>query len=75
MIWGNFITMTAYNYLRSGERGCSVMSHNAIIGLVIYFSYFILFGKFFKETYLSGRRSKIMKNEMKNKIYGRIKTN
>ena len=73
MIWGCFVTMAAYNYVRSGEYGCSVTPHNAKIGLLIYFTYFILFGKFFKETYLSGKSSKVF--EKKNGIHHRIKTN
>lgn len=71
MIWGCLITITAYNYARSGEVECSVTLHNAQVGLLIYFSYFILFARFFKQSYLLKRHEK--KVGKKNEIGDRLK--
>lgn len=53
MVWGCFITITTYNYIKNDQIDCHVKPHNAIIGLLIYCSYFILFSRFFKQAYLS----------------------
>ena len=52
MIWSCFIIIIAYNYGRSSEVECSVTLHNAQMGLLIYFSYFIPFARFFTQNYL-----------------------
>ncbi|CAD1468679.1 unnamed protein product, partial [Heterotrigona itama] len=69
MIWGCFITIIAYNYARSGEVECSVTLHNAQIGLLIYFSYLILFVRFFIQSYLLKKHEKkVNKSEKKSEI-------
>ena len=71
MIWGCFITIIAYNYASSDEAECSVALHNAQIGLLIYFSYLILFARFFKQSYMLKKYEK--KVEKKNEIDDRLK--
>ncbi|XP_050593834.1 elongation of very long chain fatty acids protein 6-like [Bombus affinis] len=58
MIWGCFVTIMAYSYVKSGQVECHVKLQNAKIGLLIYLSYFILFGRFFKQAYMSNKHGK-----------------
>lgn len=59
MVWGCFIATMTYNYIRNDQIDCHVKSYNIKIGLLLYFSYFILFSRFFKQAYLSNNCRKI----------------
>ncbi|XP_071857614.1 very long chain fatty acid elongase 6-like [Bombus fervidus] len=59
MVWGCFITIMTYNYIKDDQIDCHVKPNNAKIGLLIYFSYFILFSRFFQQAYLSKNCRKI----------------
>ncbi|XP_050475673.1 elongation of very long chain fatty acids protein 6-like [Bombus huntii] len=59
MVWGCFTAIMAYNYITNNQIDCHVKSHNAKICLLLYFSYFVLFSRFFKQAYLSNNCRKI----------------
>lgn len=60
MVVGFFVTGAAYYYITNGEKECHATTFNAVCGLLMYFSYFVLFAMYFYKTYLSGnRRTKV----------------
>ncbi|XP_043602008.1 elongation of very long chain fatty acids protein 6-like [Bombus pyrosoma] len=56
MVIGCVATIAAYYYRESCGLECYITRKNFIFGFAIYFSYLILFGKFFFESYLSDKR-------------------
>ncbi|XP_076757559.1 very long chain fatty acid elongase 6-like [Xylocopa sonorina] len=58
MVIGCFINVTAYQYLKSGQIDCNISRVNVTLSLTMYFSYFVLFAKFFQKAYLSARAGK-----------------
>ncbi|XP_033355404.1 elongation of very long chain fatty acids protein 6-like [Bombus vosnesenskii] len=60
MVVGFFVTGAAYYYIKIGEKECHATTFNAACGLLMYFSYFVLFAMYFYKTYLSGNsRTKV----------------
>lgn len=57
MLVGMYVTIKAIMYQQAGLE-CSVNKTNSILGLLMYFSYFVLFGKFFIDSYVTGRRKR-----------------
>ncbi|XP_076623232.1 very long chain fatty acid elongase 6 [Colletes latitarsis] len=58
MVTGCFINIRTYQYLETGQTDCHVSRMNVKISLLIYSSYFILFAKFFHDSYLVSKSSK-----------------
>ena len=59
MVVGIFVTCRAVVYQANG-KDCSVNKTNSILGLAMYSSYFLLFGKFYVETYvLKTKKAKV----------------
>ncbi|XP_076299155.1 very long chain fatty acid elongase 6-like [Lasioglossum baleicum] len=65
MIIGCVINITAYQYLESGLIECGITQVNVKFSLAMYFSYFVLFAKFFHKAYLGGNggRAKAVKKD------------
>ena len=58
MIVGCFINIWAHQFLKSGQA-CHISSFNIKLSIAMYFSYFVLFARFFQKAYLSsGKKSK-----------------
>ncbi|XP_071873764.1 very long chain fatty acid elongase 6-like [Bombus fervidus] len=53
MIVGCVIVFAAYCYIQTNE--CNVTLYNIKISMLMYFSYFILFARFFQQAYLSNK--------------------
>lgn len=54
MIVGCAINIWAHNYLKvAGQSACNISELNIKLSIVMYFSYFVLFARFFYKTYLS----------------------
>merc|ERR1712194_652720 len=51
MVVGIFATVKGVMYQMAGEE-CHVNKTNSILGLLMYFSYFLLFAKLFVENYV-----------------------
>ena len=58
MIVGCAINIWAYQYLESGQTECHITRVNIKYSLTMYFSYFVLFARFFHKAYLGGSRSR-----------------
>jgi len=56
MLVGMFITIRAVLYQVDGQE-CHVNKTNSVLGLTMYFSYFVLFGKLFVDHYLLGKKA------------------
>ncbi|XP_033200974.2 very long chain fatty acid elongase 6-like [Bombus vancouverensis nearcticus] len=56
MVIGCVATIVAYYYPEIRGLECYITRKNVIFGFAIYFSYLILFGKFFFKAYLSDKR-------------------
>ena len=52
MVMGCIVTIAAYYYQRSGHFECYTTQKNFIFGFLMYFSYMILFARFFYKSYL-----------------------
>lgn len=61
MIVGCAINLWAYNAMKQNE--CHISPLNVKLSIAMYFSYFVLFARFFQKAYLSGNR-KITKKEL-----------
>lgn len=60
MVVGFFVTGAAYYYIMNGEKECHATTLNIVSGLLMYFSYFVLFAMYFYKTYLAGNsRTKV----------------
>ncbi|XP_012272622.1 elongation of very long chain fatty acids protein 6 [Orussus abietinus] len=58
MIIGCAINLWAYQFLESGQSECRISRVNIKFSLTLYFSYFVLFARFFRKSYLNdGRKS------------------
>ncbi|KAK3931768.1 Elongation of very long chain fatty acids protein 6 [Frankliniella fusca] len=58
MIVGCCVNILAYQYLKAGQA-CHISSFNIKLSIAMYFSYFVLFARFFQKSYLtSDRKSK-----------------
>lgn len=66
MIVGCCVNVWAYQYLKAGQ-GCHISSFNIKLSIAMYFSYFVLFARFFQKAYLS--------SDKKSKGRERITTN
>ncbi|XP_063982047.1 very long chain fatty acid elongase 6 [Diachasmimorpha longicaudata] len=81
MIVGCAINVWAYQYLTPGQSHCSISRFNVHFSLIMYFSYFVLFAKFFHKAYIGGKKGKkIYKHEDNGKINeefsnGKLKSN
>lgn len=78
MVIGCIINVTAYQYLESGQIDCHISRFNVKLSLVMYFSYFVLFARFFHKSYLVGkRRTKVSKKDYANGTteYEKLKAN
>ncbi|XP_043484473.1 elongation of very long chain fatty acids protein 6 [Leptopilina heterotoma] len=58
MVVGCAINVWAYQYLESSQTECHITSLNVKYSLTMYFSYFVLFARFFHKAYLGGSRTK-----------------
>lgn len=61
MIIGCAINIWAHDYLKTaGRNSCNISPINIKLSIAMYFSYFVLFARFFYKTYLSssGKKSK-----------------
>lgn len=57
MIMGCTVTAAAYYYRESGHFECYMSQENFILCFFVYFSYLVLFVKFFYKSYLSEKRA------------------
>merc|ERR1719277_1727671 len=57
MLVGMFVTIKAVMYQDQGH-GCHVNKTNSVLGLTMYFSYFVLFGKLFVDNYVTQTRKR-----------------
>merc|ERR1719396_178996 len=55
MLVGMWVTIKAVSYQMDGQE-CSVNKTNSVLGLAMYFSYFVLFGKLFIDHYCLGKK-------------------
>lgn len=60
MIVGCAINIWAYQYLSQGQKECGISRVNIKFSLTMYFSYFVLFARFFYNAYLAGAQKKMM---------------
>lgn len=61
MVIGCAINIWAFDYLKTaGRMSCNISQINIKLSIAMYFSYFVLFARFFYKTYLSsgGKKSK-----------------
>lgn len=56
MIIGCAINISAYQYLESGQVDCRITRTNVKFSLAMYFSYFVLFARFFHKSYIGGKQ-------------------
>ncbi|XP_053977262.1 elongation of very long chain fatty acids protein 6-like [Hylaeus volcanicus] len=78
MVIGLYVNIKAYQYLESGQIECNVSRVNVKFSLLMYFSYFVLFAKFFHDAYLGTKHSKKAtgKNYANGKVdYEKLKAN
>lgn len=57
MIVGCAINVWAHQYLESGQAECHISRVNIKLSLMMYFSYFVLFARFFHKAYIGGKNS------------------
>merc|ERR1712050_563241 len=57
MLVGMFVTIKAVMYQDQGHE-CHVNKTNSVLGLTMYFSYFVLFGKLFVDNYVTQTRKR-----------------
>ena len=57
MIMGSTIATAAYYYRESGHFECYMSQEDFSVCYFVYFSYLVLFVKFFYKSYLSGKRT------------------
>ncbi|XP_016918774.2 elongation of very long chain fatty acids protein 6-like [Apis cerana] len=74
MIIGCIINIVVYQYLKN-EKECNVSHKNIIFGLFIYFTYFILFCKFFYESYINKNNKFKEKITKEKENHNKFKTN
>lgn len=67
MFVGCFVNYIAYSYLRAGgSQSCRVSLLNVILSSCMYFSYMVLFARFFYNAYIKkGNRSDVTKKSSK----------
>uniref|UniRef100_A0A1B6KG55 Elongation of very long chain fatty acids protein n=1 Tax=Graphocephala atropunctata TaxID=36148 RepID=A0A1B6KG55_9HEMI len=58
MIVGCAVNIWAAQYLQEGKQDCHVSWFNIKLSLAMYFSYFVLFARFFYKAYMSPSRGK-----------------
>lgn len=59
MIVGCGVNIWAHNYLREhSPHSCHISQFNVKLSIAMYFSYFVLFARFFYKAYLSGKQGK-----------------
>ncbi|XP_011305579.1 elongation of very long chain fatty acids protein 6 [Fopius arisanus] len=81
MMVGCAINVWAYQYLTSGQSNCCISRFNIHFSLIMYFSYFVLFARFFHKAYIGGKKDKkIYKHENNGHINeeysnGKLKSN
>jgi elongation of very long chain fatty acids protein 6 len=61
MVIGCAVNFWAWNILQSGAS-CHISELNVKLSIAMYFSYFMLFARFFYRSYLSGSKSKLKQN-------------
>lgn len=62
MIVGCCINLWAHNYITSSTGSCGISRFNIKLSMAMYFSYFVLFARFFYKAYLSpkpGKKAKV----------------
>jgi len=62
MVVGMYVTVKAVLYQATGNE-CHVNKTNSVLGLLMYFSYFVLFSKLFVDNYLLKKKALIAKTE------------
>lgn len=75
MIVGCTINIWAHNYLKvAGHASCNISELNIKLSIVMYFSYFVLFARFFYKAYLSDdakfskKKGALVETKMQDKI-------
>ncbi|EFN75445.1 elongation of very long chain fatty acids protein 6 [Harpegnathos saltator] len=58
MVIGCAINISAYQYLEGGHVDCHITRMNIHFSFAMYFSYFVLFARFFHKTYLADKKAK-----------------
>lgn len=58
MIIGCIVNVWAAQYLQEGKQECQVSWFNIKLSIVMYFSYFVLFARFFYKAYISPNSNK-----------------
>ncbi|XP_043274094.1 elongation of very long chain fatty acids protein 6 [Venturia canescens] len=64
MIVGCAINVWAFQYLSHGQKECGISRVNIKFSLTMYFSYFVLFARFFYNAYISDSRGKWAKKSL-----------
>ena len=76
MVVGAVVTGAAFYYVKEGQKECHATILNSTCGLVMYFSYFILFAKLFYKSYLSSNVNERKKSQNQDHAHeDKIKTN
>jgi elongation of very long chain fatty acids protein 6 len=57
MVVGCAINISAYQYLENGHVDCHITRRNINFSFAMYFSYFVLFARFFHKTYLADKKN------------------
>lgn len=53
MVVGCFVNISAHNFLAANKNSCGISEFNIKLSMAMYFSYFVLFARFFYKAYLS----------------------
>lgn len=80
MVIGCAINIWAHSYLKTaGHSSCNISDLNIKLSIAMYFSYFVLFARFFYKAYLSsdakfGKKKKQMSAVENNNAQVKVKT-
>lgn len=73
MVIGCWVNILAAQYLQEGKQECHISWFNIKLSIAMYFSYFVLFARFFYKAYISPSSSK--KKSQRNGIPGAYTSN
>ena len=59
MVTGCFVNIYAYQFLSSGHQDCHISPFNIKLSIAMYFSYFVLFARFFQKAYMGSKKGRI----------------
>jgi hypothetical protein len=72
MVFGLYVNLSAYSYKQEG-RPCSVTYENLAASFFMYFTYFLLFVKFFYDAYV-GKHAKFAAAKLASPVDGKSTT-